>query len=69
LASRAGLRAGAGLVTLLSPPDAVAVNASHLTAVMLKEVSDAEQLRESIESASTVILGPAAGITTGTKKN
>ena len=69
LAGRAGLRAGAGLVTLLSPPDAVAVNASHLTAIMLKEVASAEQLRETIESASTVILGPAAGINTGTRKN
>jgi hydroxyethylthiazole kinase-like uncharacterized protein yjeF len=69
LAGRAGLRAGAGLVTLLSPPDAVAVNASHLTAIMLKEVANAEQLRETIESASTVILGPAAGINTGTRKN
>eukprot|EP01013_Petalomonas_cantuscygni_P025768 TRINITY_DN4785_c0_g1_i1.p1 TRINITY_DN4785_c0_g1~~TRINITY_DN4785_c0_g1_i1.p1 ORF type:complete len:481 (+),score=74.73 TRINITY_DN4785_c0_g1_i1:617-2059(+) len=69
LAGRAGLRAGAGLVTLLSPPDAVAINASHLTAIMLKEVANAEQLRETIESASTVILGPAAGINTGTRKN
>ncbi|MEQ3650944.1 NAD(P)H-hydrate dehydratase [Hyphomonas sp.] len=69
LAGRAGLRAGAGLVTLLSPPDAVAVNASHLTAIMLKEVANAEQIRETIESASTVILGPAAGINTGTRKN
>jgi len=69
LAGRAGLRAGAGLVSLLSPPDAVAVNASHLTAIMLKEVANAEQLRETIESVSTVILGPAAGINTGTRKN
>lgn len=69
LAGRAGLRAGAGLVTLLSPPDAVAINASHLTAIMLKEVANAQQLRETIESASTVILGPAAGINTGTRKN
>tara|TARA_R100001143_G_C3318157_1_gene113422 strand:- start:103 stop:855 length:753 start_codon:yes stop_codon:yes gene_type:complete len=69
LAGRAGLRAGAGLVTLLSPPDAVAVNASHLTAIMLKEVANAEQLRKTIESTSTVIIGPAAGINTGTRKN
>ena len=69
LAGRAGLRAGAGLVTMLSPPDAIAVNASHLTAVMLKEVANAEQLRAAIESASVVILGPAAGINTSTREN
>ncbi|MBS0411836.1 MAG: NAD(P)H-hydrate epimerase, partial [Proteobacteria bacterium] len=33
LAARSGLRAGAGLVTLLSPPEAAAVNAAHLEAV------------------------------------
>ncbi|MCA6332335.1 MAG: NAD(P)H-hydrate epimerase, partial [Phenylobacterium sp.] len=32
LAARAGLRAGAGLVTLVSPRDALAVNAAHLEA-------------------------------------
>ena len=35
LAARAGLRIGAGLVTLLSPPDALLVNAANLEAVML----------------------------------
>jgi NAD(P)H-hydrate epimerase len=36
LAARAALRAGAGLVTVASPSDALAVNAAHLTAVMLR---------------------------------
>ena len=36
LAARAGLRVGAGLATLFSPPGAVLVNASHETAVMVK---------------------------------
>ena len=35
LAARAALRVGAGLATIASPPDAVAVNAAHLTAVMV----------------------------------
>ena len=35
LAARAALRVGAGLVALASPPEAVAVNAAHSTAVMV----------------------------------
>jgi hydroxyethylthiazole kinase-like uncharacterized protein yjeF len=35
LAARAALRAGAGIVSVASPPDAVAVNSAHLTAVMV----------------------------------
>ena len=41
LAARAALRAGAGLVTLASPPDALAVNAAQLTAVMLLRMDGA----------------------------
>lgn len=69
LAARAGLRAGAGLVTLLSPPDAVQVNASHLTAVMLKAFSEREELCEALKTATAVILGPAAGVTDFTRSN
>src|SRR5207245_5001481 len=35
MSARAALRAGAGLVTLVSPRDALAVNAAALTAVMV----------------------------------
>ncbi|HSM19843.1 MAG TPA: NAD(P)H-hydrate epimerase, partial [Hyphomicrobiales bacterium] len=35
LAARGALRAGAGLVTVASPPDALAVNAAQLTAIMV----------------------------------
>ncbi len=41
LAAGAALRAGAGLVTLASPGDALAVNAAHLTAVMLRRCEGA----------------------------
>ena len=35
MGARGALRVGAGLVTVASPPDALAVNAAHLTAIML----------------------------------
>jgi NAD(P)H-hydrate repair Nnr-like enzyme with NAD(P)H-hydrate dehydratase domain len=44
LAAGAALRAGAGLVTLASPPSALAVNAAHLTAAMLHRVDGADDL-------------------------
>ena len=37
LAARGALRAGAGLVTVASPPDALAVNAAALTAIMVRQ--------------------------------
>ncbi len=69
LAARAGLRAGAGLVTLLSPPDAISVNAAHLTAIMLSEVAGAADIRAAAETASAVVIGPAAGVTPATREN
>src|SRR5690606_29291209 len=36
LASRGALRVGAGLVTVASPPGALAVNAAQLTAIMVR---------------------------------
>ncbi len=61
LAATAALRCGAGLVTVLSPPSALMVNAMHLTAVMVKAVDGADVLAERVAAASrapTVLLGP-----------
>lgn len=69
LAARAGLRAGAGLVTLLSPPSALMVNAAHLTAIMLSSVDGAEELSEAVKTASVALIGPAAGVTPQTRAN
>jgi len=69
LAARAGLRAGAGLVTLLSPQSALQVNAAHLTAIMLSSVDGADELFEAAQKASAVIIGPAAGVTPQTRQN
>lgn len=68
LAARAALRSGAGLVTLLSPPGAVLVNAMHSTAVMVRKVEDAAALTEAAASAKSVVIGPAAGVTPQTRE-
>lgn len=64
LAAAAGLAAGAGLVTLASPAEAVAVNAAHLTAVMLKEVDCADDLAEWLKDKrlNAFVLGPGFGV-------
>ena len=69
LAVRAGLRIGAGLATLLTPPAALVVNASQLTAVMVAPVEKAADVAEAVATASVVIAGPGAGITPATRAN
>jgi hydroxyethylthiazole kinase-like uncharacterized protein yjeF len=69
LGARAGLRIGAGVVTLLSPPSAVAVNAAHLEAVMLRVFDNEQALVEAADSADAVVIGPAAGVTPATRAN
>ena len=63
LAAGAALRAGAGLVTLASPAGALAVNAAHLTAVMLARVDTPEELAARLADPrlTAVALGPGLG--------
>ena len=63
LAARAALRVGAGLVTMASPPDALAVNAAHLTAIMLRRMDGAAGLAELLRDSrlNAVAVGPALG--------
>ena len=69
LAARAALRVGAGLVTLASPAEAVAVNAAHETAVMIApfdgEAGFAGLLEDSRRNA--ILIGPGAGIGEATR--
>jgi len=61
LAARAALRAGAGLVTVLSPDDAIAENAAQLTAIMLREANDEAAFADASRSAGALVIGPAFG--------
>jgi hydroxyethylthiazole kinase-like uncharacterized protein yjeF len=65
LAAGAALRAGAGLVTLGSPPSALAVNAAHLTGVMLCRIGDAEVLAEMLADPRFTALALGPGLGTG----
>ncbi|HEX9169570.1 MAG TPA: NAD(P)H-hydrate dehydratase [Roseiarcus sp.] len=64
LAARSALRAGAGIVTLASPPDAVAVNAAHLTAVVVAPFASASEFEALLadERRRAIALGPGAGV-------
>src|SRR5262249_47922242 len=64
LSARAALRAGAGLVTLASPREALAVNAAALTAVMIRSVDSAAEFAEQLTDKrfNACVLGPGAGI-------
>ena len=64
LSALAGLKAGAGLVTVASPGDAMQVNASSLTAIMLHRIDRLEDLQAWLQAAklSAFVLGPGFGI-------
>jgi NAD(P)H-hydrate epimerase len=69
LAARGALRIGAGLVSVASPPDAVAVNAAHLTAIMLKPFDGAAGLKALLadKRLNAVVLGPGLGVGADTR--
>ena len=69
LAARAALRVGAGLVTLLSPPDALMVNAAHLEAIMLRSFETEVELESAASDVEAAVIGPAAGVTEATLSN
>ncbi len=69
LSARAGLRIGAGLVTLLSPPDALLVNAAHLEAVMLRPFDTDVEVEAAAADADAAVIGPAAGVDEATVSN
>jgi ADP-dependent NAD(P)H-hydrate dehydratase / NAD(P)H-hydrate epimerase len=64
LSARGALRAGAGLATVASPRDALAVNASALTAVMVRAVDTPVEFGEMLNDKrlNTCVIGPGAGV-------
>jgi hydroxyethylthiazole kinase-like uncharacterized protein yjeF len=69
LAARAGLRIGAGLVTVLSPPEALLVHGAHLEAVMLRPFETDVELEAAAAAVDAAVIGPAAGINESTVSN
>ena len=69
LGAMGALRAGAGLVTVASPKDAVLVNAAQLTVIMVREIDDAKDLAQFLadERRNAVLIGPGVGVGEQTK--
>jgi hydroxyethylthiazole kinase-like uncharacterized protein yjeF len=64
LAARGALRAGAGLVTIASPREALAINAAASLAVMVRSVDGAAELRSFLadKRRNAIVLGPGGGV-------
>ncbi|MCK0195578.1 NAD(P)H-hydrate dehydratase [Ancylobacter sp. 6x-1] len=64
LAARACLRAGAGLVTVACPPDALPVHAANLSAIMVRRGGEAGEIARLLEDSrfNALVIGPGAGV-------
>jgi ADP-dependent NAD(P)H-hydrate dehydratase / NAD(P)H-hydrate epimerase len=64
LAARGALRAGAGLVTIASPREALAINAGANLAIMVRPADGAQELTEFLADRrlNAVALGPGLGV-------
>jgi ADP-dependent NAD(P)H-hydrate dehydratase / NAD(P)H-hydrate epimerase len=69
LSARGALRAGAGLVTLASPRNALAVNAAALSAVMVHSADTAIEFAELLTDKrfNACVIGPGAGVNQRTR--
>jgi ADP-dependent NAD(P)H-hydrate dehydratase / NAD(P)H-hydrate epimerase len=64
LAARGALRAGAGLVTVASPRNALAVNAAQLAAIMVREADGAQGISALLADPrkNAFLIGPGHGV-------
>ena len=64
LAARGALRAGAGLVTIASPREALTVNAASSLSIMVRPVDGADELFEFLADKrhNAMVLGPGGGV-------
>ncbi|MBB6411383.1 NAD(P)H-hydrate dehydratase [Mesorhizobium sangaii] len=64
LSALAAARSGAGAVTVLSPANAMQVNAAHLTSIMLRKADDSVDIASFIgeRRPSAFVLGPGFGV-------
>lgn len=71
LGARGALRIGAGLVTVAGTPAATAVNAIHLTAIMVRALAGDKALGEFLtdKRLNAVLIGPGAGASPETAAN
>jgi ADP-dependent NAD(P)H-hydrate dehydratase / NAD(P)H-hydrate epimerase len=69
LAARGALRAGAGLVTIASPRDALAINAAATAAIMVRPADGADELRSFLADPrlNAVVIGPGLGVGANTR--
>jgi hydroxyethylthiazole kinase-like uncharacterized protein yjeF len=67
LAACGALRAGAGLVTIASPVDALVAHATESAAVMVRQVDGADELATFLSDIrrNAVVLGPGGGVGEG----
>ena len=70
LAARGALRAGAGLVTIASPTNALVAHAAESIAVMVREVDDSGALANFLTDRrrNAVVIGPGGGVGEGMRK-
>jgi hydroxyethylthiazole kinase-like uncharacterized protein yjeF len=69
LSARGALRAGAGLVTVATPADALAIHAAALTAVMTRVCDTPDDLEDILNDRrkNAVVIGPGLGVGQATR--
>jgi ADP-dependent NAD(P)H-hydrate dehydratase / NAD(P)H-hydrate epimerase len=70
LAARGALRAGAGLLTIASPRDALAINATANLAIMVRQVDGPQELSAFLvdRRRNAIIMGPGLGVGAETRE-